>query len=54
MASNVEITYKSAKIDKMDSYEKCVAKLEDHTLKATASINALRNFADRNSDLVKQ
>ena len=43
-ASNVEITYKSAKIDKMDSYEKCVAKLEDHTSKATASINALRKI----------
>ena len=30
-ASNVEFSYKTAKIDKMDSYEKCVIKLEDHT-----------------------
>lgn len=42
--SNVEIAYKSAKIDKMDSYEKCVTKLEDHTDAATAKINALKKI----------
>lgn len=39
--SNIEIVYKSVKIDKMDSYEKCVSKLKDQTDEATARINAL-------------
>ncbi len=43
-ASNVEISYKSTKIDKMDSYEKCVTKLEDNTDVATAKINALKKI----------
>lgn len=43
-ASNVVITYKAAKIDKLDSYEKCVAKLEDFTDKATANMNSLKKI----------
>ena len=42
--SNVEIQYASAMIEKMDSYEKCVAKLEDHTAEATKSMNALKKI----------
>ena len=42
--ANVEITYHSAKIDKMDSYEKCVAKLQDKTAEATKTVNALRKI----------
>lgn len=44
LTSNIEITYASAKIDKMDSYEKCVEKLEDHTDEATAKINSLKKI----------
>lgn len=43
-ASNVEVVYSSSKIDKMDSYEKCVAKLEDHTNEATANINSFKKI----------
>ena len=43
-ASDVEITYSSVKIEKMDSYEKCVAKLEDHTAEATATMNSLKKL----------
>ena len=42
--SDVEITYGSVKIEKMDSYEKCVAKREDHTSEATATINSLKKL----------
>ena len=42
--SDVEITYGSVKIEKMDSYEKCVAKLEDHTSEATATMNLLKKL----------
>ncbi len=41
-ASNVDILYSSTKIDKMDSYEKCVVKLEDHTDEAIARMNSLK------------
>lgn len=44
VSSEVEISYASAKIDKMDSYEKCVMKLEDHTVEATVTINALKKL----------
>lgn len=43
-SSNVEIAYKSTKIEKMDSYEKCVTKLEDYTDVATAKMNALKKI----------
>ena len=43
-ASNVEFSYKTAKIDKMDSYEKCVIKLEDHTAEAMATMNSLKKL----------
>lgn len=43
-ASNVEIEYKSASIDKMDSYEKCVDKLCNHTAEATRTLNALKQL----------
>ena len=43
-ASNLEVVYKSANIDKMDSYEKCVAKLEDHTEEATKKMDALKKI----------
>lgn len=43
-ASNLEVVYKSANIDKMDSYEKCVAKLEDHTEEATKKMDALKKM----------
>ncbi len=39
---NVDILYSSAKIEKMDSYEKCVLNLVDYTEKATANMNSLR------------
>lgn len=42
--SNVDISYSSSKIEKMDSYEKCVAKLEDHTAEATANMNAMKKI----------
>ena len=44
IASDVEIIYSSVKIEKMDSYEKCVAKLEDHTSEATATMNSLKKL----------
>ncbi|MFR3948520.1 MAG: hypothetical protein ACLTZM_16490 [Ruminococcus sp.] len=43
-ASNVEFSYKTAKIDKMDSYEKCVGKLRDHTVEATTTMNSLKKL----------
>lgn len=43
-ASNVEFSYKTVKIDKMDSYEKCVGKLEDHTVEATTTMNSLKKL----------
>lgn len=43
-AASAEISYKSSQIDKMDSYEKCVAKLEDHTEDATSKINSLKKI----------
>ena len=43
-ASSVEIEYKTADIDKMDSYEKCVGKLTDHTAEATKTIDALKKI----------
>lgn len=45
--SNVEIEYKSAKIEKMDSYEKCVEKLENHTAEATQNMNSLKKIIGR-------
>lgn len=42
--STVEIEYFSAKIDKMDSYEKCVLKLQNQTEAATKTINSLRKI----------
>lgn len=41
---NVEINYKTAKIDKMDSYEKSVAKLKDHTVEVTANMKVLKQM----------
>jgi len=43
-ASNVEIEFKSAGIDKMDSYEKCVEKLKDRTAEATKTMNSLKKI----------
>lgn len=40
----VEIKYSSTEIEKMDSYEKCVNKLEDHTKEATSTIHSLRKL----------
>lgn len=40
--SNVDISYGAAKIDKMDSYEKCLLKMEDHTAEATQRMNSLK------------
>jgi hypothetical protein len=40
--SEVSIRYESSEIGKMDSYEQCVGKLEDHTADVTKSANALK------------
>lgn len=44
VSSNEEIIYKAADIDKMDSYEKCVAKLRDYTTEATRTVNSLKKM----------
>lgn len=44
ITSNIEVMYQSAKIDKMDSYEKCVEKLKDNTDKATEKIDSLKKI----------
>ncbi|MGN0674006.1 MAG: DNA repair protein Rad50 [Anaerovoracaceae bacterium] len=43
LASTVEISYSFARINKMDSYESCVEKLEDHTAEA-AAVNSLKKL----------
>ena len=43
-ASSAEIEYKAAKIEAMDSYEKCVENLEDYTTEATKSLNSLKKI----------
>lgn len=43
-AANVDIEYQSAEIDKMDSYEKCVEKLKDHTSEAAKTMNSLKKI----------
>lgn len=45
--NDVEIQYRSAEIAKMDSYEKTVTKLKDHTAEATRSASALRKLIGR-------
>lgn len=44
VTSSIDIKYQSAKIDKMDSYEKCITKLEDHTNEAMKNINSLKKI----------
>lgn len=44
LSSSVEIEYKSADIGKMDSYEKCVENLSDHTSEAAGTMNSLRKI----------
>lgn len=39
--ADVSVKYETADIDKMDSYEKCVEKLEDHSSEVSSSLNAL-------------
>lgn len=41
---SVEIKYSSAEIAKMDSYEKCVLKLVDHTKVATKTVGSLKKL----------
>ena len=41
---NVDIDFYSAPIEKMDSYEKCVEKLRDHTAEVTQTTNALKKI----------
>ena len=41
VTSSIDIKYQSAKIDKMDSYEKCITKLEDHTNEAMNSLKKI-------------
>lgn len=40
--SDVKVQYSCAEIEKMDSYEKCVGKLTDHTAEATRTVNSLK------------
>lgn len=42
--SNVDIRYATAKIGKMDSYEKCVENLTDRTQEATKTTNSLKKL----------
>lgn len=43
-ASNVEVSYNSVNIEKMDSYEKCVVKLDNHTSEIISTINPLKKL----------
>ncbi len=43
-AQDIEIEYKTADIDLMDSYEKCVKKLSDHTDEATKTALSLKKL----------
>ena len=44
VTSSIDIKYQSANIDNMDSYEKCITKLEDHTDEAMKNINSLKKI----------
>ena len=41
---NIEISYKTADIDKMSSYEKCLMKLKDRTKEATKTATSLKKL----------
>ena len=41
---NVEVRYATASIEKMDSYEKCTRKLEDHTADLNGNPNSLKKL----------
>ncbi len=43
----VQLRYETAEIDKMDSYEKCVAKLEDHSMEAIQSAASLKKMVGK-------